>query len=333
MATLDEQIQEKRRQEGRPIPPICPDGITRRKQQGRLRPSDLEYYEKKAEYDIALRYWINPDYDKYEAEWSQSDYKEMYTLLQFIDQYEKIKWLEKRDQLSYDFVKEEILKIFVEITGWKYVPSEESEKFIKLLIDYFFLTEKRTNPIESDLMVSDIKLGGTALKVPLHTNKGLMILGITGVAKSTLVECIKTFQSDPDKLFLDIKGQEYPCRYFKNEILNITIVSARELNRIEETEKEYYLKLQSVSNLFIDDVLSEDKSYGKWILADFLEERYKNKRRTHIIANYEEDMTVEGVLNAMALRYGKRVDSRQFEMFNLVALKDKDKRLKKYQNG
>lgn len=326
--SLENQSKSKLRMEGRPKMPIEPIGFAKRKKWNALTENDNLYLKKYEEYKIAMRYWVYPDYDKMESEYHEK--QRSCSLMYFIDNYEKVKRLEARGKISLIYLRNRIIDIFKDIAGVEYKPTEESDSFLFLLLNYFFETDTKLSPIESSLFQTTLTINNKTIEFPPHSNKGLMIIGKTGIAKTTFIECIAKMQSDIYSPMQDQNGEMYELRDFIGSYSNIQIVSARALNDIKKVDPERYSNLKKVPNLFIDDLLAEDKSYGSWIASDFIEERYKLKKKTHIIVNYEDCETVEGVINAIGLRYGKRVDSRQFEMFNIVALRDKDKRLSKY---
>lgn len=326
--TLEKQSMDKLNMPGRPIRPIEQAGLTRRKKQNSLTAADTRYFQELEEYKIKMRYYVYPNYDELEKEYNSKE--RSCSILYFMDNYEKIKHLEKKGKINFIYIRNKIIDIFKEITNVEYKPSEESDSFLYLLLNYFFDTDSKLGKVENALFQRTLNLGGKDVPFPPNENKGLMIIGLTGIAKTTFVECIIKLQSDIYEPIQDENGQMYDLRNFTGEYRNIQMVSAREITEIKKIDPDRYAKLKKAPNLFIDDLLAEDKSYGNWIASDFIEERYKLKVKTHIIVNYEPCQTIEGVINAIGLRYGKRVDSRQFEMFNIVALRDKDKRLSKY---
>lgn len=137
----------------------------------------------------------------------------------------------------------------------------------------------------------------------LSLDKGLIIRGSTGLGKTHLVKCLS--------------GNEL------NPILCINTISVtKEL----KDEGEYHIDLGENKILFIDDFGSEEpvvNVFGTKIsfFRDLLESYYFNKKSYNnlIISTNLNNTDIENI-------YGKRVRSRNDEMFNIITVSGKDMR-------
>ena len=221
-----------------------------------------------------------------------------------------------------------VISEFENIAETKYEPSEESNNFIKTLIDYAFhyraFGQTESNLIQSHLLVH--RIGNTRLEV--KDSKGLWILGGFGIGKTKLAQAIDSLIFNAaDRIVLDVEKQSIPLIAYRGFYRAFGVVSANHIKGLKESHPEKFLELSIRQNLLIDDLFTEYKSYGQEVISSLIEERYTNKLKTHIISNYQDhENKIENVFMAYGERYGHRLLDRSFEMFNVIELKDKSKR-------
>lgn len=139
-------------------------------------------------------------------------------------------------------------------------------------------------------------------------NKGLLISGSCGLGKTMTFKILKEiFKYYPDKVF--------------------RMTSANQIVREYDSTGSECLDKYLVNKWCFDDFGTENtaKHYGKdeEVFKTIIEERY-NLFIDHNIPTY---LTTNLNLTEIRRRYGSRVYSRLFEMFNIILLKGEDKRL------
>lgn len=140
------------------------------------------------------------------------------------------------------------------------------------------------------------------------TNKGLLITGKCGTGKTLLFNIFKkVVQHNPVMAFSTTSSNRVVSEYDTNGSQSLTPYKTRKF--------------------FFDDFGSENKGkhYGKdeEVFTTILEERYMkfqdNGLKTHLTSNL--------TINQIKHRYGDRVHSRLFEMFNIIVLGGHDRRI------
>jgi DNA replication protein DnaC len=198
-----------------------------------------------------------------------------------------------------DQIKEKLIKLAnykLESRGSKFVMDATNEGFIKLICLY----------LADDKRVINF-LSGSNHKVinQFSFSKGLLLAGSYGVGKSMILQLVSQM-SIPDKSF-----------GFKTT--NTTVQQY-------EAEGPKFIKQFFTGNRCFDDFGTENKAwhYGKQvdIFKTILEERYN----TFIDKGLTTHLSTNLTLDEIAKRYGERVESRLYEMFNIVVITGKDRR-------
>lgn len=189
--------------------------------------------------------------------------------------------------------------------GRKFIVNPNSEAYLYTLADYFLQKE---NFFKSSLL----------MKVANHTssfNKGLCIIGNTGVGKTAL---LKAFESVFFKQF-----HFSPTTHFRSASA-IDVVNEFEKLESPPEREEFYEKYNKGSRFF-DDVKAERvaSNFGKVNLFEqiFLS-RDANKAKTIITCNYHNQFhnNFEMALNEFGEKYGPRVYDRLFSNYNFIVL-------------
>lgn len=154
--------------------------------------------------------------------------------------------------------------------------------------------------------------------------KGIYLYGNVGRGKTFILECFQKLTTAIETRFHNA-GKVFTARSFK-------IVQAKEMI-LEVSRKKSLEVLQKYEkgNLVIDD-LGQDKDHGDtqklWgnetdVVGDVITQRYINFNKMGAITHATSNLTCEEWKRA----YGTRVESRMFDMFNIVGLSGEDKRL------
>ena len=211
--------------------------------------------------------------------------------------------------------------------GIDYDISENGSHFLDLIIDYCFspiLFEVGQNKFESNPLIKNGNIGSI-----INRDKGLCIVGNYGIGKTSLIDVISDYIFNSMKLKVkDIKGNEHPLITYRGGYSGMNLVAAHVIKAAkEEKDKNRYNELLELKNITIDDIFSEDKSYGQETLKDFLEQRYTLGLKTSLVMNYSDDSNnLDLTIESFGKRYGARLMDRFFEMFNLIEFTGKSKR-------
>lgn len=222
---------------------------------------------------------------------------------------------------------ERIKSHYLAIKGVEYNCAESGQDFLELIIDFCFspeLFEVGKNKFNQNLLLKNKTIGST-----INRDKGLCIIGNYGIGKTSLIEVVTNyvFNSNNYKV-TDIKGKEHILRTYQGGYSGMNLRAAHEIKDAKEGKgKIEYRELIESKRITIDDIFSEDKSYGQETLKDFLEQRYTLGLKTSLIMNYSDnDYNLQKTLENYGTRYGGRLMDRFFEMFNLVEFKGTSKR-------
>lgn len=192
--------------------------------------------------------------------------------------------------------------------GREFIVNANSEAYLYTLVYYFLQMD---NFYKSNLLK----------RVDKHVsnlNKGLFIIGNTGVGKTVL---LKAFESVFFKHF-----HFSPITHFK------TISAIKVVNEFEKLEtpferEEFYEKYSKGSRIF-DDVKSERiaSNFGKVNLFEqIFHSRDANKTKTIITCNFNDQYpnNFEEALLEFGEKYGPRVYDRLFSNYNFIVLDGK----------
>ena len=211
--------------------------------------------------------------------------------------------------------------------GIEYDLSENGAHFLELIIDYCFspiLFEIGQNKFESNPLIKNGNIGST-----INRDKGLCIVGNYGIGKTSLIEVVSDYIFNSMKFPVrDIKGNEHTLITYRGGYSGMNLVAAHVIKAAkEEKDKTMYNELLESKIITIDDIFSEDKSYGQETLKDFLEQRYTLGLKTSLVMNYSDDSNnLDLTIESFGKRYGARLMDRFFEMFNLIEFTGKSKR-------
>jgi DNA replication protein DnaC len=134
---------------------------------------------------------------------------------------------------------------------------------------------------------------GSMVKNTPSLDKGVLISGGVGLGKSDLFSILHSVGRK-----LSIAGSNQ--MYFRMK-------SIRDLN---EDDFEQWVS----GNLYIDDVGTEDKVYGRELFSKLLQDRYIYAKRKPT----KTFVTTNSRISEMAERYGIQVEDRLKEMFNII---------------
>jgi len=225
------------------------------------------------------------------------------------------------------YLTERIKYYYEYIKGRKYDTSEDGGHFLELIIDYIF-DPHCFLPAENKFEVNPL-IKNKIINTVISRDKGLFIVGNYGTGKTSLIEVIGhfIFNSNTQKI-KDIKGLYHCLNTYRHLYSAMNLVTAHTVKEASENkDKSIYAGFLEAKIITIDDIFAEDKSYGKEILKQFLEQRYSLGLKTSLIMNYSsEENSLEETLSEYGIRYGNRLMDRLFEMCNIVEVKGKSKR-------
>lgn len=206
-----------------------------------------------------------------------------------------------------NYTKEQLWQLFQfhfeQLTGKKFIKTEESVANISALFFYFLQDDKF-------LTHSNVRAD---LSRPCFA-KGILIIGGYGIGKTACMQAL-------EQCFIQLRHNR-----FKTYSTN-TVVQEFENCETPGDKKAFYDKMNLGTN-FYDDITTERvaNNYGQVnLLKEILEERYMRNKLTHATANYQEggEKTVEAALLYIAECYGSRMYDRLFAMFNIVVFNGK----------
>ncbi|MFK8059100.1 MAG: hypothetical protein AB8B78_03320 [Polaribacter sp.] len=147
--------------------------------------------------------------------------------------------------------------------------------------------------------------------------KGLCIVGGFGNGKTSIMN---TFQ----RMFIGLDGYSFG-RFSTHEVVQ-KYEEASKHNHPEILERLW--KMLTSSELYLDDVKSEPLAlvYGKKnLLNSLFQERYNNKKKTHISVNFAKghNGNVLEALLEFKTKYSNQVYDRIYEMYNIIEFKGK----------
>lgn len=211
-------------------------------------------------------------------------------------------------EISVEDLIELVKNEFENQEGRKFIVNPNSEAYLDTLAHYFLQMENFYN---SSLL----------MKVVNHTssfNKGLCIVGNTGVGKTAL---LKAFESVFFKHF-----HFSTITHFKT-ISAIDVVNEFEKLETPFEREEFYEKYNKGSRIF-DDVKSERiaSNFGKVNLFEqIFHSRDAKKVKTIITCNFNDQYpnNFEKALYEFGKKYGHRVYDRLFSNYNFIVLDGK----------
>lgn len=213
------------------------------------------------------------------------------------------------------FTKEKLKKLFLVyfeiISDNKFIVNDVSDQYLELLLNYFF---KNDEFYTSSILNNDFNNP--------NLNKGLLIVGNTGVGKSILLKTFERMFKDE----FDFNPSYHFNMYHANELK--TTFEALETNFL----KTDFLKKHKTAFKCYDDVKSEIITLGydkREIMKDILYMRYDRKERTIITCNYDKNYPGDLIkaLEEFGTTYDGRIYDRLFEMFNIIEIDGKSLRM------
>ena len=153
----------------------------------------------------------------------------------------------------------------------------------------------------------------------LALNKGVCLWGDVGIGKTFLFYCLS-------KMIEVLEARYKQAEIYATSRQFRTIHAVVMVMEVAQKKSLDVLKKYEVGNLLIDDLGQDNthKLYGNEtdILADVITQRYihyqRTKQITHATSNINPRHWKE--------RYGTRVESRLYDMFNVVCVSGEDKR-------
>jgi len=176
-------------------------------------------------------------------------------------------------------------------------------------IDNFVIDESNKNVIRLMQIYFSQDSKTMQNKFPQYsTNKGLLITGKCGTGKTLLFNIFKKIiQHSP--------------------LMAFSMTSSNRVVGEYDTKGSQSLKPYMTRKYLFDDFGSENKGkhYGKdeEVFTTLLEERYINFQDNGLKTHLTSNLTI----NQIRQRYGDRVHSRLFEMFNIIVLDGHDRRV------
>jgi len=155
----------------------------------------------------------------------------------------------------------------------------------------------------------------------LDKTKGFIIFGPCGVGKTTAMNEFATANK------LGWGHPKQPTMYANSgRSIYKSDLNSQGLSRLVAAEGTGVLNLFKEHVLYLDDIGAEDtttKHYGQTTdpIESLLEIRYNHREQVKTYA------TSNLSLKRLEERYGERIKSRLFEMFNVIVLKGEDRRL------
>ncbi len=135
------------------------------------------------------------------------------------------------------------------------------------------------------------ELPPVTLNKPAH-RKGILLAGNVGSGKTTLIDILRKFRP------------AYKRR------------AAQAVSMIEQAKNGTLPDVLHRRDLFIDELGTEKKSYGNELMPHFIESRYELFKSHGYITHFTTNMSPEEI----AERYGPRIESRLWEMCNIIYL-------------
>jgi len=199
-------------------------------------------------------------------------------------------------------------------------------EYLKTLIYYCFdsgvfgyLTDQFA--IQNNVIKS---IHGVDLEV--RKSKGLFIAGNFGTGKSKIADVVNNFIFNSMKNEIqDHKGDKRLLRDYIGSYSGFKMLTSTIIKQSHEAKNGLYEMVLEYKHLMIDDLFTEDKSFGREVLSEVLEERYSRGLKTSIICNFQGN-SIEDTLTAYGERYGSRLFDRAFESFNFIEVKGVSKR-------
>lgn len=153
----------------------------------------------------------------------------------------------------------------------------------------------------------------------LALNKGICLWGDVGIGKTFLFYCLGKMIEVLEARYkqADIYATSRQFRTIHAVVMVIEVAQKKSLD---------VLKKYEVGNLLIDDLGQDNthKLYGNEtdILADVITQRYSHYQRTKQITHATTNLNP----GKWKERYGTRVESRLYDLFNVIGISGQDKR-------
>lgn len=217
---------------------------------------------------------------------------------------------------------------FEEHTGQKFDVC--GDEYLKTLIYYCFDNGLFGYMKDQFSIQSNVVKSIHGVNLSIKKSKGIFIVGNFGTGKTKIAESVRrVIFNSISKYVADINGNYHSLKDYSIAYPRIysgfKLITSSTIKQAHESKNGLYELILAFNHLMIDDLFSEDKSFGKDVLIEVIEERYSKGLKTSVICNYQGD-SIESTLTAYGERYGSRLFDRAFEMFNFVEVKGKSKR-------
>ncbi|WP_139959195.1 P-loop NTPase family protein [Flavicella sediminum] len=194
--------------------------------------------------------------------------------------------------------KKDLLNIFMKTCANFYGPGKH------FVID----DENRAVVIELLAYFSRSNKFGKLVRNQASLDKGILLFGECGLGKSDLFEVFR-------RMGKFLAGYGYMQMFFKSHTAKDLVNNKIELSKKANERDTDFIRIDfEKGNIYIDDVGTEPKFFTQEVIADILQQRYikskSNPRKTYITTNLKPSEIGE--------RYGKQVDDRLREMFNII---------------
>ena len=187
--------------------------------------------------------------------------------------------------IDYNMLRSLFLYNFQQVTKRCFTISENEKDFYRELLWYFS---------------KDERFGSSNIEKTGHPSfdKGIMIVGVPGVGKSTFFEVMKEV----------CKDLNYHSSLWFNSYSLVDITNSYKSFSNENDRYDLFDKLKKGTKYF-DDLGSESKYFGEYIFNEIFQARYNNKCKTYITTNDS--------LAVLDEKYGTRFQDRLKEKMNI----------------
>lgn len=176
--------------------------------------------------------------------------------------------------------------------GKHFIVDQENKEIVLEMLAYFSKSEKF----------------GKLVKNEASLDKGILLFGECGLGKSDLFEVFRRMGK-----FLASYG--YMQMFFKSYTAKDLVNNKIELSKKVNERFLNFVKIDSEKgNLYIDDVGTEQKFFAQEVIADTIQQRYIKSKQKPL----KTFITTNETPSQLSERYGRQVEDRLREMFNII---------------